>query len=315
MDTLSSLLGLESYTIIKSSSKLNKLIRLLDMCFAVIKHRNRIDYILIDTFSTINFYYAFFTSQIARLFKIKYIPILHGGNLPYRLSRSKNLSNLIFRNSFANVAPSNYLKNEFESKGYKTTFIPNVIEIDDYKYKKREKIMPNLLWVRAFKQLYNPAMAISVLYLVRKEFPMAKLCMIGPLHDNSFNETKALVKKYNLEKSVEFTGVLPKELWHKKSEEYDFFINTTNFDNTPVSVVEAMALGLTVVSTNVGGMPYLLDNCNDGLLVEKDNEHKMAEAIIEVLKSNNQQLSKNARIKAENFRWDLVKVQWFKILN
>ena len=314
MSTLSYLLELENYFVIKSSSKVNKLFRLLDMCFSVIKYSNRVDFVLIDTFSTSNFYYALCTSQIARVLKIKYIPILHGGNLPERLDKSKRLSNLIFKNSYKNVAPSNYLKTAFEERNYPTIYVPNILEIEKYKFQKRINLTPKLLWVRAFKHLYNPMLAVEVLNLLKKEFPNANLCMVGPQIDSSFEDTKKLVKKYNLEDSVEFTGVLSKDNWHKKSREFDIFINTTNFDNTPVSVMEAMALGLSVVSTNVGGMPFLINNNVDGILVDKENQIQMSKAILNLLNSNNQEIIKNARLKAESFGWNVVKEKWNSIL-
>ncbi|WP_166382119.1 glycosyltransferase family 4 protein [Polaribacter sp. 11A2H] len=314
MTLLSFLLESEGYAIVKSSSKTNKLIRLIDMCFAVFKNRNKVAYILIDTYSTTNFYFALVTSQLARIFNVKYIPILHGGNLPKRLSSSPKLAKTIFKNSYKNVAPSNYLKLAFENKNFKTEFIPNIISLKDYKYINRTTIQPKLLWVRSFKNLYNPTLAIEVLLELKKEYPNAVLCMIGPFLDESHQNTLELIKEYNLESSVELTGVLTKEDWHKKSKEYDIFINTTNFDNTPISVIEAMALGLTIVSTNVGGMPHLIDDKVDGLLVEKENVSAMTNAIIDVVKGKYPTLSKKAREKAETFDWEVIKYKWFKIL-
>ncbi len=314
MTLLSSLLESEGYSLVKSSSKTNKLIRLIDMCFAVFKNRNKVTYILIDTYSTTNFYFALFTSQLARIYNIKYIPILHGGNLPKRLSSSPKLSKTIFKNSYKNVAPSNYLKVAFNIENFKTEFIPNIISLKDYNYNNRTNIQPKLLWVRSFKHLYNPTLAIEVLLELKKEYPNAVLCMIGPFLDDSHQKTLELIKEYNIESSVELTGVLTKEDWHKKSTEYDIFINTTNFDNTPISVIEAMALGLTVVSTNVGGMPYLIDDKIDGLLVEKENVTAMTNAIIDVVKVEHPTLSKRAREKAETFDWEVIKYKWFKIL-
>ncbi|WP_405605366.1 glycosyltransferase family 4 protein [Polaribacter sp. Asnod1-A03] len=311
---LSNLLKGEGYSVIVSSDKTNKLLRLIAMCFSLLKNRNKIDYVLIDTFSTINFYYALIISQLSRIFKLKYISILHGGNLPKRLSKNKFFSDLIFNNSYKNIAPSNYLKSSFEDKGYKTIFIPNVVEIEDYKFKLRKSIGPKLFWVRAFKEIYNPTLAIKVLDILKKEYPEAKLCMVGPFVDDSYQNCLQLVSKLKLEDSVEFTNVLLKEDWHKKSENFDIFINTTNFDNTPVSVMEAMALGLPLVSTNVGGMPYLIDNEIDGLLVEKDDALKMTSKILDVLKGDYPKMSEKAREKVETFAWEFVKNKWFKIL-
>lgn len=314
MTLLSSLLEMEDYSLLKHSSKTNKLIRLMDMCFAVFKNRNRVAYILIDTYSTTNFYYALITSQLSRLFNVKYIPILHGGNLPKRLFNDPYLSKLIFKNSYKNIAPSNYLKSAFEKENFNTEFIPNIISIKKYIYLERTIIRPKLLWVRSFKNLYNPTLAIKVLLEVKKEHPKALLCMIGPFLDDSYDQTLDLIKKYNLENSVELTGVLTKEDWHKKSKEYDIFINTTNFDNTPISVIEAMALGLTIVSTNVGGMPFLIEDKVDGLLVEKENTKEMSKAVLDVVAGKYTALPIKAREKAASFDWEIIKHKWIKIL-
>lgn len=314
MDILSNLLVSEGFIIYKSSSKSNKILRLLDMCIAILWNFRKVNYVLIDTFSTSNFYYALFTSQLCRLCNVKYLPILHGGNLPNRLNQSPKLSRLIFKNSNQNVAPSGYLKYEFEKKGFSTTLIPNTIPIKSYRFKKRLKIKPRLLYVRAFAKIYNPTMAIEVLKELKNTYPNAALCMVGPDKDGTQADVQQLIKRYQLHDSVEITGVLSKEDWHKKSEDFDIFINTTNVDNTPVSVIEAMALGLPVVSTNTGGLPYLINNGKDGILIEKENPSKMVQQIRGIIEENKTPLAENARLKVENFDWSVVRNKWLKLL-
>jgi glycosyltransferase involved in cell wall biosynthesis len=314
MDILSDLLISEGFTIHKSSSKSNKILRLLGMIYAIFRYKNKIDYVLIDTYSTSNFYYSLFTSQLCRLLNLHYLPILHGGNLPYRLHHNPKLSSLIFNNSFQNIAPSGYLKYEFEIKGYKTLLIPNVIPILNYSFKERKKITPKLLYVRAFASIYNPTMAIEVLKELKKIYPEAILCMIGPDKDGTLKDVKHLINTYDLQDSVEITGVLPKKEWHEKSKDFDIFINTTNVDNTPISVIEAMALGLPVVSTNVGGLPYLIDNDKDGVLVDKEQPMLMANGIHKIIEENKSSFAKKARSKVENFDWSVVRNQWLKLL-
>jgi glycosyltransferase involved in cell wall biosynthesis len=312
---LSKLLQRENYTVYISSDKKNKILRLLSMCFSVVKYRNKVRYILIDTFSTSNFYFAFLTSQIARFFKIKYITILHGGNLPNRLMRSIKLSELIFNNSYFNIAPSNYLKYEFEKQGYKTVLIPNVIATESYSFKERKNIAPKLLFVRAFAEIYNPKMAIELLLRLKKTHPNALLCMIGPDRDGTLKEVKQLIAKYELTDSIEITGALTKEHWHDKSKTFDIFINTTNIDNTPLSVMEAMALGLPVVSTNVGGIPYLIEHNKEGLLVDKNNVDQMLVAVVSLIEGNHKDIARNARKKVDSFSWNNLKDNWLRILN
>ena len=314
MDILSSLLKLEGFTIYKSSSKSNKIRRLIEMCFAIICYKNKVEYVLLDTYSTSNFYYALLTSQLCRLFRLKYLPILHGGNLPYRLKQNPKLSSLIFNNSFQNVAPSGYLKYEFEIKGYKSLLIPNVIPIIKYNFKNRQRLQPKLLYVRSFAKIYNPTMAIEVLKELKKIYPEAILCMIGPDKDGTLKDVKHLINTYDLQDSVEITGVLSKSEWHKKSEEFDIFINTTNVDNTPISVIEAMALGLPVVSTNVGGLPYLISSNVDGVLVDKEQPLLMANEIHKIIEKNKSSFAKKARSKVANFDWSVVRNQWLKLL-
>jgi len=174
-----------------------------------------------------------------------------------------------------------------------------------------------LLWVRAFDATYNPQMAIHVLHLLSDKYPQAALCMVGPDKDGSMNSCRQLAQELGIADRVQFTGRLTKREWIGLSSDYDLFINTTNFDNTPVSVIEAMALGLPVVSTNVGGVPYLIANNVDGVLVESGDVEKMIEKILFLIENSNQAMliASKARQKAEQFDWNHVKSEWFELLD
>lgn len=315
IETLGASLENEGYNVIYASDKKNQIIRLLDMVFTTLVNIKKIDYVIIDTYSTFSFNYALLISQICRVFKKRYILILHGGNLPNRLEKSKFLSQLIFNNSYKNVAPSNYLLEAFLSKGYDNILhIPNTIALNEYSFLNREFEVPKLLWVRSFATIYNPKMAIKVLSELRKEYAEAVLCMVGPDKENLLEECKAYAKSLNVK--VQFTGKLSKEEWMELSKEYNVFINTTHFDNTPVSVIEAMALGLPIVSTNVGGIPFLVNDNLNGLLVNDNDVEEMTNAIKSLFidKELGNQFITNARKTVENFDWNVVKYNWFEIL-
>lgn len=317
MNTMCEHLTLSGFHITRASSKNNKVLRLLDMLLKVLMYHKKVSYVIIDTFSTSNFYYALLVSQLARLLNLQYIPILRGGNLPSRLLLNKNLSNLLFRYSYKNIAPSNYLKSEFLKNGFSAELIPNIIDVDNYKFKSRKVLQPNLLWVRAFDKIYNPTLAIKVFSLLKNNYPNAKLTMVGPKKDNSFDEVLKLIKNLKLEESINITGVLKKEEWHKLAEDSDIFINTTNIDNTPVSVLEAMALGLPVVSTNVGGLPYLIENNIDGILVKKDDAKLMYNAIKHLLTNKDVaiEIANKARSKIESYSWRVIEKEWLNLLD
>jgi glycosyltransferase involved in cell wall biosynthesis len=246
---------------------------------------------------------------------VDYINSLNGGNLPARLHSNPVMSGIMFKNSKCNISPSKYLMNSFKQYGYDNVLhIPNTLNIENYKIIEKDFSCPKLLWVRSFSKIYNPKLAVKVLKKLSKTYPNAELCMVGPDSDGSLKKVKKFAK--GLDINVKFTGKLKKEQWIDLSKHYNMFINTTNFDNTPVSVIEAMALGLPVVSTNVGGMPFLIDNNYNGVLVEPNNENVMVEVIIELLnnQSKRNQIIDNARIKVEQFDWLKVKKLWADVL-
>lgn len=315
IETLGLQLEQEGYTIYYASDKKSFLFRLLDMIWAVFIYRKQVSYILIDAYSTKAFWYAFFCSQLARIFNIKYIPILHGGDLPNRLKKNPMFCRMLFSNAYKNVAPSDYLKQAFEKEGFKNVIhIPNTIEIEKYEFKLRTELTPNLLWVRAFASIYNPEMAVKVLQQLQEKYPSASLTMVGPDKDGSLQTTKAFADSINCK--VSFTGQLSKEDWWQLASEHDIFINTTHFDNTPISVMEAMALGLPVVSTNVGGIPYLLTDKENALLVNDNDVVTMTTAICSLL--DNQEKTKALALNARNFieqmDWNVVKEEWKRVL-
>ena len=157
-------------------------------------------------------------------------------------------------------------------------------------------------------------MALKVLKLLLKDYPEAQLSMIGPFKDNSIEACRDFAKKHTL--PVKFTGKMTKAEWIAYAKNFDVFINTTNVDNTPVSLIEAMALGLPIVTTNVGGLPFLLEDEKQALLVNPNDEDAMTNAILSLLHDKNlaQKLSQDGRQLAETFDWEVVKHQWEAVL-
>lgn len=316
IETLGNFLKAEGFKVTTASSKKNKILRLLDMLWNVLKFHNKNTVVLIDTYSTQNFYFAVLVACLCRVRNIPYIPILRGGNLPTRLKNSPKKSKALFEGAQVNVAPSHYLMEAFKKKGFtKLIHIPNTIEIDNYPFLLRKNLQPKLLWVRSFATLYNPLLALDILALLKNKGFDATLTMVGPPKDESLASCKARATQESL--PVTFTGMLSKEAWIALSSQHDIFINTTNFDNTPVSVMEAMALGLPVVSTNVGGLPYLIEDGADGLLVPPEDAATFAEAIEKLLVNPVKavEIALAARKKVAQFDWEQVKQQWISLLS
>ncbi len=311
----SKVLKKEGYNVRTASNKSNKALRLLEMLGLIMRYHKSTDIVLIDTYGAMNFYYAYLVGKACQFYKLDYIPILHGGNLPDRLEKNIKFSKSLFGKAKMNVAPSLFLYDIFRRAGFANLQnIPNSIELGKYTFKQRSTFAPKLLWVRRFQERYNPMLAVKVLESLRQEYPDASLCMVGPEKDGTLSKCKTYAKEHNLH--VRFTGKLRKKQWAKLSADADIFLNTTNIDNTPISVIEAMALGLAVISTDVGGMHFLIEDKKDGVLVPKKDVEAMVNAVRVLVEQPEAALkiTLQAREKVTRFDWEIVKAEWNQLL-
>jgi len=299
-----------------ASDKDNKLLRLLDMLGKVVRSRTKADVVVIDVFSTNAFWFAWSTARLCRFLALPYITVLHGGNLLRRLKNSPRSCRAIFSHSAANVSPSVYLRDVFQREGHRAQYVPNFIDLEDYPFKKRDVSRPRLLWVRSFHEIYNPTLAVDILQQLKTKHADAVLCMIGPDKDGSLGRVRQRAEQHGVSSSLTITGRLDRNAWTRLAGDYDFFINTTDIDNQPVSVIEAMALGLTVVSTNVGGLPYLIQNDKDGILVPPQDASAFVEAIEGLLEdpAGASRMAQEARRKVEGLDWSAVRNEWLRVL-
>lgn len=316
IDTLGPLLEREGYILHYTSNKLKQSARLRDMLYSIWKYKKQVDLVLVDTYSTTAFYYAWLSAKLCGWLGMKYIPILHGGNLPARFQRSPGKCRTVFGNSAINIAVSPYLLHYLKQGGYKGTVIENSIALEDYSFKQRTQVRPQLLWVRSFHETYNPQLAVYLVHTLKQNYPHVQLTMVGPEVDGSMDKCKKLAKELGVDQQITFTGKLNKDEWTSLAQSKDIFINTTNYDNLPVSVLEAMALGLPVVSTNVGGIPYIITDGQNGLLVTADDAAAMTTAVTQLLSDNSiaGAISRNARDYVEQYDWNIIKTKWHNLL-
>ena len=120
--------------------------------------------------------------------------------------------------------------------------------------------------MRTFHEIYRPDLALRTLARLLPDHPGATLTMAGQ-DRGRLAETRRLAGGLGLAGAVRFAGFLDAEGKRREFPEHDIFLNTNRIDNAPVSVVEAAAFGLPVVATRVGGIPHLLRDGEEALLV------------------------------------------------
>jgi glycosyltransferase involved in cell wall biosynthesis len=314
---LASRLEDEGWTVIRSSWRTDRIERLLDMVLTVWRRRRDYTIARVEVFSGLAFIWAEAACLSLRAAGRPYILSLHGGRLPEFAKRWPGRVRRLLASGRAVVAPSHYLVETM--KGYRNDIqlVPNALVLSDFPFRLRGPVAPRLVWVRSFHRIYNPSLAVRVLAALRADIPDVRLTMVGPdKGDGALEATRREIAELGLEGVVDFAGAVAHEEIAQYLAGADIFLNTTNIDNTPVSVLEAMASGLCVVSTNVGGLPFLLQDGRDALLVPPDDIAAMSAAVRRLLAEPElaRRLSSEARHEAERFDWSFVMSQWKALL-
>jgi glycosyltransferase involved in cell wall biosynthesis len=300
-----------------TSTQKNRLLRLPDMLMGILRNRKHYQVACVDVFSGLGFVWAEAACALLRLLRKPIVLTLHGGNLPSFSRKHPARIKRLFASARAITCPSAYLFTEM--KEYRTGLIllPNGIDLSLYTFRPPQPPLRNLVWLRAFHQIYNPDMAVRVLHELRNQHPDSLLTMIGPdKGDGSLERSKALAASLGVSHAIDFRGPVLKSDVPRELEKVDIFLNTTNLDNTPISVIEAMACGLPVVSTNVGGLPYLLTPDKTGLLIPPNDHQAMALAVKRLSSEAglSERLSQAGRTLVESFDWRIILPRWEALL-
>ena len=316
-EDLSQHLAASGHSIQVTSHKIGRLARLIDMATTIWRERNNHAVAQVNVYSGLAFLWAEVSCGLLQRVGKPYILTLHGGNLPAFSRRWPGRVRRLLKSAAEVTTPSRFLLEQMRSYRSDLILLPNPLDINRYPYEPRKEVQPRLVWLRSFHLIYNPSLAPKVLALLAKDFPNVSLMMIGrDKGDGSLEEVQQIATELKVSALIQFPGGVPKNqvpLWLNQS---DIFLNTTNLDNTPISVMEAMACGLCIVSTNVGGILYLLEDERDALLVAPDDPQAMAAAVRRILTEPGlaERLSHNARCKVEQFDWSVILPQWEQLM-
>lgn len=300
-----------------TSRRRRRLFRVVDMVATTWRLRHTYDVAQVDVFSGPAFLWAEAVCATLRAAGKPYVLTLHGGALPDFARRWPRRVVRLLDSADALTVPSRYLREQLVEYCDCLLVIPNAVQLDRYPFRHRAAARPTLVWLRSFHEIYNPTLAPRVLALLQEQFPDVRLVMAGPdKGDGSLARTKAVAAALGVLDRIEFPGAIPKAAVPSWLSQGDVFLNTTNVDNTPVSVVEALACGLCVVSTNVGGLPYLLDDDCTAILVPPKSERDMASAVTRVLREPGlaSRLSSGGREATQASSWPQVIKQWDRLL-
>jgi glycosyltransferase involved in cell wall biosynthesis len=207
------------------------------------------------------------------------------------------------------VVPSEYLRGVFARHGYLTRVIRNVVDTSRFRYRDRSPLRPRLLSTRNLEPYYRVDTTLRAFALLRARYPDATLTVAG--YGSQAGALRRLAGAL-AGGAVRFVGRVEREDVPALYDEADIFVNASVLDNQPVSVLEALAAGLPVVSTGAGDIPAMVRHGDTGLLIPPKNPAALADAVTDLLErpARALALARRGRQLIGTFAWPGVRQAW-----
>jgi glycosyltransferase involved in cell wall biosynthesis len=233
----------------------------------------------------------------------------HSGEADDHLTRWGMLVHPWLRGVHAIVVPSEYLRTVFARHGYHARVIRNVVDTWRFRYRERRPLRPRLFCNRAFEPHYRVEDVLDAFSLIKTWYPETTLTLAG----SGSAEVRLRGRAARLGgDSIRFVGAVSAASMADLYDDADVFINASVIDNQPVSLLEAFAAGVPVVSTATGDISAMVRDGETGLLVPQRDPEALAKAVEALLEDpdRTQRMTLRARAEVERYAWPFVRDQW-----
>ena len=272
-------------------------------------------YDVVHTFSASYFSFVLAPTPailIAKLFGRKVLLNYHSGEAADHLVRWSRTAIPTIRLADEIAVPSEYLVRVFAQQGLKARAIFNIIGTGSFRFRERQPLRPVFLSNRNLESHYGVDRVLRAFALIQKSFPEARLTVAGDGKERRALEELALELKL---RHIEFSGQTPQDRVFAQYDAADIYLNGSEIDNQPLSLLEAFACGLPVVSTNAGGIPDIVTHERTGLMVQCDDYEAMARDAIRLLNDAAlaARIASQAREECRKYSWESVRHQWLEL--
>jgi len=247
---------------------------------------------------------------VGRVFGKQVVLNYHSGEAEDHLRRWGWHAIPLMRLAHAIVVPSVYLQEIFARFGLHSTAIANFVNTDQIPFRHRERVHPKFLSNRNLEAMYNVACTLRAFSIIQREVPHATLTVIGCGAQEA--ALKRLAEALSLQ-HVRFVGSVAPEAMSAHYDEADVYLNASDIDNMPLSILEAQAAGLPVVTTDAGGIPYIVRAGITGLVVPRGNAQALANEALRLLQEPDLACRVSAAGRREvlsRYTWDAVQANW-----
>lgn len=210
------------------------------------------------------------------------------------------------------IVLSGFLKNIFEQYDIPCEIIPNIIELQPHQQLIENSRITRFISIRHLEPLYDIPCILQAYEYVLKRYPYITLNILGKgsLQQN----LEQFVIEHKLT-GVRFLGQIPNQQIYEHLNNADVMLSASKADNMPMSLLEAMNMGILVIATKVGGVPYIIEDGKTGLLFPSGDVQQLADKMIWALENptNVQGIVKNAQVNVQQYSWKNIKEKLIQI--
>lgn len=210
------------------------------------------------------------------------------------------------------VVPSEYLRSVFARHGYRTRVIRNIVDTSRFRFRARVPLRPRLLSTRNLEPYYRVDNTMRAFALLKERYPDATLTIAG--YGSEEERLRRLATSLKIS-GIRFVGRVEPHAMPALYDGGDIFVNSSVVDNQPISVLEAFAAGLPVVTTGTGDISSMVQDGETGLIVPSEDPRAMAEALKSLLENPDRALAmaRRAREQVEKYSWSQVRDEWQEV--
>jgi glycosyltransferase involved in cell wall biosynthesis len=211
------------------------------------------------------------------------------------------------------VVPSSFLGGIFGKRGFATRIVPNIVNLERFAPGVRTEAAPHILVARNLERLYDNASALRAFALIRQQHSGARMTIAGSGPEREALER--LAGELGVAEAVTFAGRVENSEMPALYQTVSIALNPSLADNMPISILEALASGVPVVSTDVGGVPFLVEDGKTALLVPPGDHEAMARACLRLLADQRlaERLVGAGQVLAREFAWRQVRGRLFAV--
>jgi L-malate glycosyltransferase len=247
---------------------------------------------------------------IGRLFGKRVLLNYHSGEADDHLTRWGWHVRPLLRLADTIIVPTEFLVDVFRKHGFDAIAIANHVDETLMIARQRTSMVPRFFSNRNFESHYNVSAVIAAFAVVQQDYPNAELVITG-----NGSQRAMLVADVSARtlRNVTFTGPVQPQEMPALYAAADVYVNASLIDNMPLSLLEAYASGLPVVTSDAGGIPWIAKDGDTARVVPAGNIEALAAGMRDAVDFPDLAWARAARAKqfvASRFAWTAVSEQW-----